>query len=53
MVEDQKCEDNGDDGINDNVDMKSKVIYASSIRGWLVNSIASYFKLPKAKLMKL
>ena len=53
LVEDQKCEDNGNDVINENVDMKSKVTYASSIRGWSTNFIASYFKLPNLTLMKL
>ena len=31
LVKDQKCEDNGDDAIIENANMKSKIIYANSI----------------------
>ena len=52
LVEDQKCEDNGDDALKENADIK-KVINAYSIQGWSTNSIASYFKMTKADLYEI
>ena len=53
LVKDQKCEDNGDDAIIENANMKSKIIYANSIWEWLAKLITSYFKLQKADVNEI